>query len=157
MKKLIMAAAVAFASIAATSAMAASNCYGPDCLGSLGLDISTQDICTQVTSQPTHDMRWVEGLSRQVDQEVLGCRIAAYRLQWFNGAWSGEWYVPGVNDLDLKYNINDGTVRRMWAYFSDHRHTYIQCCAPKSEDADSPLIDSPLPTKPTKPNPLTKW
>ena len=74
----------------------------------------------------TYDDRWKQGLDTNVDQIVEGGEIAAYQLQWFNGSWSG-WFVPGVNDIDIKYNTRDSTMRRMWAYFYDHTHKYILC------------------------------
>jgi len=60
-----------------------------------------------------------------VDFQVLGGKIYAYKIQWFNGSWSG-WYIPGVNDIDYKKNLN-GTLRRMWSYFYDHSFLYIIC------------------------------
>jgi hypothetical protein len=69
------------------------------------------------------------------DQIVEGGRIAAYKIQWFNGRWSG-WYVPGVNDMDTKFNIyprkcslsyRAKSMRRIWSYFYDHTHKFIIC------------------------------
>jgi hypothetical protein len=37
------------------------------------------------------------------DQIIERGRIAAYKIRYFNGNWSG-WYVPGVNDLSDVYN-----------------------------------------------------
>lgn len=45
------------------------------------------------------------GLYHNIYNRVQNETIAAYNIQWFSGAWSG-WYVPGVNDLDGKFNIN---------------------------------------------------
>ena len=69
-------------------------------------------------------------------QKLRNGTIVAYKIQWWNGKWSG-WYVPGVNDMDCKFNQGAGTcngvdtcgkgLRRMWSYFSDHVHTYIIC------------------------------
>lgn len=94
-------------------------------------DISTQDITQEITSRPTQDRRWHLGLSRQIDQQLLGGQIVAYKIRWFNGKWSG-WYIPGVNDIDHKFNtggadhrIKQNTMRRMWSYFCDHEHKYI--------------------------------
>jgi hypothetical protein len=101
-------------------------------------DISTQDQCVEVTSPANRDHRWYEGLSLYVDWEILKGRIVVYKIKWFNGTWSG-WYVPGVNDIDHKFNDSNwpgnmakhNTMRRMWSYFYDHEHTYI-ICKPKS-------------------------
>ena len=98
----------------------------------IGHDISTQDKCEEVTSPPSRDRRWYEGLSLHVDSEILNGRIVAYKIRWFSGTWSG-WYVPGVNDIDQKFNDSNwpgnmakhNTMRRMWSYFYDHEHTYI--------------------------------
>lgn len=43
--------------------------------------------------------------------------ILSYRIQWFNGRWSKEFF-PGDGDTDWKEN---GT-RRVWCYFDDHSH-----------------------------------
>jgi hypothetical protein len=68
------------------------------------------------------------------DQIVEGGRIAAYKIQWFNGQWSG-WYVPGVNDMDTKFNIyprkcslsyRAKSMRRRWSYFYDHTRTCMK-------------------------------
>ena len=37
------------------------------------------------------------------DQIIDGVPIAAHKIRFFNGNWSG-WYVPGVNDLSDVYN-----------------------------------------------------
>ena len=112
-----------------------SNCTESDCLGSLGeppLDITTQTSCVQEGTEDapiaaTSDVRWKQGLSTEVDHTVTGCNIVAHKVQWSNGSWT-DWYVVGVNDIDLKYNPSNGTLRRMWAYFYDHNHLYIKCC-----------------------------
>ncbi|KAL3853459.1 hypothetical protein ACJMK2_016995 [Sinanodonta woodiana] len=118
------------------TAAAAVACPTGDCVS---YDISTQATCKEVSSNPsTSDCRWAAGLNTNVDQVVLKGRIAAYKIQWFNGGWSG-WYVPGINDIDGKYNpsgrtcsvpYNANTMRRMWSYFYDHTHTYIICMNP---------------------------
>lgn len=51
--------------------------------------------------------------------------IMRYRIQWSDGAWSG-WYTPGVDDVDWKVNTN-GTQRRAWSYFDDHKHEVELC------------------------------
>ncbi len=120
---------LSFAFIAASAlgvsgqAVADVNCPTGDCIA---YDISTQARCTEVTEAATPDSRWYQGLNVNVDQVVKGGRIAAFQLQWFNGSWSG-WYVPGVNDIDSKYNTSNATMRRMWSYFYDHTHRYILC------------------------------
>ncbi len=96
---------------------------GPDCVP---LDLSTQVHCTEVAGQPTQDPRWVAGLSLQVDNQIAGGDIVAYRIQWFNGSWS-EYFAPGVNDVDYKFNPGNHTMRRMWSYFYDHSFSYIVC------------------------------
>jgi hypothetical protein len=61
-------------------------------------NISTQDICLEIISPPQKDARWYQGLSLQIDQEILKGKIVAYQIRWFN-----------------------------WSYFSDHEHKYIIC------------------------------
>ncbi|MEK7465583.1 MAG: peptidoglycan-binding protein [Patescibacteria group bacterium] len=56
---------------------------------------------------------------------ILHPEIVRYRIRWFSGGWS-DWYTPGVNDVDWKVNDN-GTQRRVWAYFGDHEHEFEQC------------------------------
>jgi len=96
-------------------------------------DISTQDTCIEVKSAPDREEhRWYQGLSRSVDAEILGGRVVAYQIHWFTGGWS-RWFVPGVNDIDHKYNdsghaantASHNTLRRMWSYFHDHEHRYL--------------------------------
>jgi hypothetical protein len=117
-----------------TSPVAANNCPGSDCVHH---EISiTQDVCTQEQHSRTNNHLWHQGLSLQVDNQILGGDIAAFKLQWFNGSWSG-WFVPGVNDIDIKFNthtytsggvpIQANTMRRWWSYFYDHTHLYIIC------------------------------
>lgn len=99
-------------------------CTAPDCVI---YDLSTQAICTEVNlAAPTGDARWHEGLSLAVDNELLGGDVVAFKIRWSTGNWSA-WYVPGVNDIDLKFNFSDNTMRRMWSYFTDHVHAYILC------------------------------
>jgi hypothetical protein len=93
--------------------------------------ISSQDICLEIVSQPQRDSRWYEGLSLQIDREILGGKVIAYQIRWFNGYWS-TWFVPGVNDIDHKYNPVNNTMRRMWSYFDDHEQRYIICKAKNS-------------------------
>ncbi|KAH3881395.1 hypothetical protein DPMN_005321 [Dreissena polymorpha] len=42
------------------------------------------------------------------DQIIEGGRIIAYRFEWVFGMWSA-WFVPGLNDLDIRFNINAAT------------------------------------------------
>jgi hypothetical protein len=100
-----------------------NGCNSNDCVKH---DLTTQVSCTEVTEGPTFDMRWVKGLNLNVDQTIKGGRIVAFKLQWFNGNWSG-WFVPGLNDIDVKYNVGNNTMRRWWSYFYDHTHTYVIC------------------------------
>nr|XP_047127226.1 uncharacterized protein LOC124808245 [Hydra vulgaris] len=106
------------------------------------LHVQKQSVCTEVSSPPTKDCRWHANLDVYADSIILGgCTVVAFKLQWFSGAWS-DWFVKGVNDIDVKVNINPipacstpvlkNTMRRWWSYFYDHNHKYIKCCrAPK--------------------------
>uniref|UniRef100_A0A8W8HLG5 Uncharacterized protein n=1 Tax=Magallana gigas TaxID=29159 RepID=A0A8W8HLG5_MAGGI len=92
--------------------------------------------CTEVVKPRTSKCEWHIGLYSNMDYVMLNGKIAAYQIQWFNKKWS-EWFVPGVNDLDGKFNIKPvtcgsfpkkgNTMRRMWSYFYDHTHKYILC------------------------------
>ncbi len=122
----------------------AGDCAGPvECLGTYGMTIETQAQCELVQEHATYDARWKCGLSTEVDHDILGCDVAAYRIQWFNGSWS-QWFVTGINDIDPKFNEPSsgnqvvGSLRRMWAYFYDHDHEYIVCCRPDSACDDVP-------------------
>lgn len=102
--------------------------------------VQTQSGCTEVSSKPTRDCRWHADLDYFTDQEITGCKIIAYKIQWFSGSWS-NWFVTGINDIDGKINLyqrqcNNGIIqaksmRRWWSYFYDHNHRYIKCCARK--------------------------
>ena len=100
-------------------------CNGSDCVI---YDVSSQSECEEKTSSATRIAAWKAGLSRTTDMEVLKGKIVAYKIQWFSGGWS-KWYVPGVNDIDHKVNLNNGAcgMRRFWSYFFDHNHQYIIC------------------------------
>ncbi|MBL8679413.1 MAG: hypothetical protein JNK05_09625 [Myxococcales bacterium] len=104
-------------------------CTTGDCVS---YNLSTQDECVMFDRQATGDQRWAAGLSLDADSELFVERgqrqwnVTAYRLRWFNGAWSG-WYVAGVNDLDHKFNPGNNTMRRMWSYFADHEHQALAC------------------------------
>ena len=109
-----------------------NNCGNrPDCIKH---DLKTQATCRLEGSdnQPlrrTGERRWVQGLNTEMDNKILQGDVVAYKIQWFNGSWSG-WYVTGVNDIDWKYNRSTNDMRRMWSYFSDHNHQYIICREP---------------------------
>ncbi|CAF2574922.1 unnamed protein product [Rotaria sp. Silwood2] len=95
------------------------------------VDVSTQALCTQTaTLNPDSDARWAQaGLDTNIDWVIECGEIVAYKLEWFpvgSGKWSG-WYVVGVNDIDPKAYGPLHTLKRMWSYFADHRHTYIIC------------------------------
>lgn len=105
------------------------------CSDCINHDITSQPNCREIQRSRTRDCRWKAGLSTNVDQTILRGEIVAYKIQWFNGRWSG-WYVPGVNDIDHKYNTRAQTcsvplrarsLRRVWSYFYDHTHKYIIC------------------------------
>ena len=112
----------------ALPASAANNCNHPHCIKH---ELRTQAKCTLKGSDnkplgPTGERRWVKGLNTEMDNKILQGDVVAYKIQWFNGRWSG-WYVTGVNDIDVKYNPSSNDMRRMWSYFSDHKHQYIIC------------------------------
>ena len=95
------------------------------------VDVSTQAVCTESGIQnPSYENRWAQaGLDTNVDIALKCGDIVAYKLEWFpvgSGKWS-DWYVVGVNDIDSKTDGSNLTVKRMWSYFADHRHTYITC------------------------------
>lgn len=101
-------------------------------------DIKTQPTCREIQRAPVglRECGWNAGLSRNVDQFYLNGRIAAYKIQWEHGSWS-EWYVPGVNDIDIKFNVQTtyckdydvrpNSMRRWWAYFNEYTHIVILC------------------------------
>ena len=109
-------------------------CNGPDCVQHVSITAN----CTETPSRPrTLDCRWASNMNRRLDQHILGVTIYAYKIRWSSG-WS-DWYIPGENDLDLKFNRWHRTcypprfnyvptsLRRMWAYFYDHWHKFIYC------------------------------
>ena len=111
-------------------------CNGPDCVQ----HVSTTAKCTETTIRAAAaDCRWASSMNRRLDQEILGVTIYAYKIKWWGNAPWSDWYIPGENDLDLKFNMNSrtcyppkynyikGSLRRMWAYFSDHKHKFIYC------------------------------
>ena len=121
----LFAPITAFAASPAAPLSGAVTCKDPDCIQQ---SIVTQTQCTQVGPVDAEGAKvgWWKGLSTQIDQQILGGDVVAYKIQWFSGGWS-DWYVTGVNDLDWKYNPSTNDMRRVWAYFTDHVHTYIIC------------------------------
>lgn len=89
-------------------------------------DNKSQSRCSEMTTDADNDSRWIAGLSANMDHTILGGKIIAYRIRWQAGAWS-NWYVPGYNDIDWKYNKDNNAQRRVWAYFFSHEHNYIIC------------------------------
>lgn len=87
--------------------------------------VAQEENCIEVTNSASGNSLWSNGLSTDLDMEILNRDIVKYKIQWFNGRWSG-WYFPGNGDIDWK---DDG--RRVWAYFADHTHTY--CYVPPAE------------------------
>lgn len=85
-------------------------------------ELSTQAKVFSIRLTPRDDEEWVsECLNLSLDQKKFGCRIIAYRIQWFSGSWS-SWFVPGVNDL---YKKPGEPLRRFWACFNDHSFEII--------------------------------
>ena len=117
--------------IAVASAARPIPCSGIDCVR-YRVDFAG---CTEVTKSRTRDCRWHANYNRRADEIILRGTIIAYKIKWFSGPWSG-WYVPGHNDIDVKFNrrakrcsipIYVNSLRRMWSYFYDHTHKYIIC------------------------------
>jgi hypothetical protein len=111
-----------------------AECVGTDCVTPYVWSKTTVN-CTEELKSPSRDCRWAAGAGTRMDEIIYGGRIAAYKLQWFGGSWSG-WFVPGMNDRDPKFNVNLLTcsvpyyaksLRLAWAYFYDHTHTIIIC------------------------------
>eukprot|EP00731_Ephydatia_muelleri_P025230 Em0017g313a len=122
--------------LAAAFIVIAGCCFSV-CLGQGDLVIYklNQATCTQYQVGRTNDCRWPANLNGAMDYQVLKGKIVAYKIQWFNGAWS-DWFVPGYNDIDYKFNpaamscsvpYEANSMRRMWSYFYDHTHLYILC------------------------------
>ena len=123
----------------AQPANAVNGCSASDCVHHEILQ--TQATCSQVGTesspkQPVSSaLGWGLGLNTEIDQNILQGNVIAYKVRWHtpsansnmpNGNWSG-WYVTGVNDLDIKFNTANNTMRRRWSYFNDHPHLYIIC------------------------------
>lgn len=66
-------------------------------------DQSHSTECVEVSRQATRDCRWGSSLDPRLDEYLEKGRIIAYKLRWFGGSWSG-WFVPGQNDVDIKFN-----------------------------------------------------
>lgn len=81
------------------------------------------------------DQSYVQG------DQARSCGITWMRLvemwtQWEHGSWS-EWYVPGMNDIDNKFNVQTAfcrdyevranSMRRGWAYFNKYTYIVILC------------------------------
>jgi hypothetical protein len=97
-------------------------------------ELAQQARVFSVRLRPRNDQEWVEAcLNLSLDQRKFNCRIVAYRIQWFSGAWSG-WFVPGVNDL---YKKPGEPLRRFWACFNDHTFEIIY----QTSQAPVPLPD----------------
>jgi hypothetical protein len=97
----------------------------------------TQDITAGALGNPNGTGPFEQlGLTTSTHPEIL-----QYRIEWFDGSWS-PWYVPGVNDLDWKNNL-DGTARRIWSYFDDHTHEYILCSNTVGFNSTNPTITVP--------------
>lgn len=60
----------------------------------MGYDMTIPTKCTEITAGATNECRWYQSINPYADQDILGGRVIAYQIQWFNGAWS-SWFVPG--------------------------------------------------------------
>lgn len=79
-------------------------------------ELSTQSFVGTQIFGPRNDNEWLDQcLNLDLDRK-FGCKIIAYKIQWFSGDWS-SWFVPGVNDL---YKKEGEPLRRFWACFNDH-------------------------------------
>ena len=95
-----------------------------------------------VKEEPTRDKYW-----EKLGLETLKHKnIVAYKIQWFSGAWS-DWFITGDNDVDWKHNL-DGSKRRVWSYFTDHNHIYIQCISGNEQPIALPSQPIALPSSP---------
>jgi hypothetical protein len=57
----------------------------------ISYEIFTQDICLEIVSPPQRCSRWYQGLSLQIDQEILGGKVIAYQIRWwFFVTWYGS-------------------------------------------------------------------
>ena len=106
-----------------TASLALVVAITPLCAQSPSLpELATQAKIYSVKLSPRYDQKWVDNcLNLSLDEKELGCKIVAYRVQYFSGSWSG-WYQPGVNDLYIKAGE---PLRRAWAMFNDHNFEFI--------------------------------
>ena len=86
--------------------------------------VGNQDECIEVTAPPSNDQRWNQGLSLEVDNQILGGNIVAFKIRYQSGEWS-EWFVPGVNDISK--DVQTGKLQRIWSRFVDCEHRYLIC------------------------------
>lgn len=115
-----------------------TECTAPECVKPYTWSKTTVD-CVEEEHSATFDCRWKSGMNSRMDEIVYGGRIIAYKLQWFSGGWS-DWFVPGMNDFDPKYNNGPDQscsvpfpangLRKAWAYFYDHKFKIIICKNP---------------------------
>ncbi|NQV08835.1 hypothetical protein HQ529_03210, partial [Candidatus Woesearchaeota archaeon] len=85
--------------------------------------------CTTIARSAIFDAeRHWENLGLDTSQHS---EIKHYRIRWFNGYWS-RWYEAGFDDKDWKVN-GDGSRRRVWSYFRDHYHQYVECAEAEPE------------------------
>ncbi len=105
-------------------------------------DLSSESSCVYESHDPTYISTWYAGLDSNIDTQLAGGKIAAYRILWSGGFWS-SWFVPGVNDLDWKFNTDTMFPRRVWSYFYDHSHEYIICRSPTPEPTVKPTAPKP--------------
>lgn len=75
----------------------------------------------ETTRGPSFNRKWGSSLSLGLDAEIYNVKIIAYKVRWFNGKWS-PWHIPGDDDT---YKKNGEPLRRYWACFCDHTHTYL--------------------------------
>jgi len=81
-----------------------------------------QGVGKEVTSGPTGNNLWVTNcMNLNVDVQILGRDIVAYKIKYFNNSWS-SWYFPGINDM---YQKKGEPCRRVWACFNDHTFMYL--------------------------------
>ncbi|CAF4963174.1 unnamed protein product, partial [Rotaria sp. Silwood1] len=111
--------------------IALSIVYAVRCQEQTIVDTSTQASCTETPIQnPSGENRWGQaGLDTNVDIYLKCGDIIAFKLEWFpvgSENWS-DWFVVGVNDVDIKSDGPSLRLKRWWSYFTDHRHKYIIC------------------------------
>lgn len=99
---------------------------------------NTQQNCAQLGSDSAPlapNSAWIpamNSLSRNMDRQITGRDVVAYKVRWGSGAWSG-WIVTGVNDLHNLAADTNGypngniTAHLVWRHFPTHYHQYIYC------------------------------